>query len=313
MPHHAGRRRRPPDGPCWGRACCSLPLRPRRRGQAGHRAPASLGRPLRPRLGVGSHEARVRAGRHRLPPARPPDGRGHRGPCAGPGPAPTPETPTTGRSRRRPAVPLWIGGASPPRAAGRRGRRRLGAPVPHPRRVRAGARRAAARDGREAGRDPEAVEAGVVVFACVGDDDEAPERGRQWLSELYGLPPKAFDRHLVAGSPETCAAALDRYVEAGARHILVMVAGSPAVEHFGQLRSAFVAGTADACCPGVGVRPPHETHRRRHPRHRHDRHEPARPLARDHGLPGRRTRPWPTPGRPDELGLVIMGNAMAAG
>ena len=41
-------------------------------------------------------------------------------------------------------------------------------------------------------------------------------------------------------APETCAAALDRYAEAGARHILVMVAGSPAVEHFGQLRAAFV-------------------------------------------------------------------------
>ena len=85
----------------------------------------------------------------------------------------------------------------------------------------------------EAGRDPEAVQAGVVVFACVGDDDEAPVQGAQWLSELYRLPTKAFQRHLVAGSPDTCAAALDRYAEAGARHILVMVAGSPAVEHFG--------------------------------------------------------------------------------
>ena len=69
---------------------------------------------------------------------------------------------------------------------------------------------------------------------------QAPVRGAQWLSELYRLPPKAFQRHLVAGSPETCAAALDRYAEAGARHILVMVAGSPAVEHFGLLRAAFV-------------------------------------------------------------------------
>ena len=79
----------------------------------------------------------------------------------------------------------------------------------------------------EAGRDPDAVEAGVVVFACVGDDAEAPARGASWLSDLYRLPPKAFQRHLVAGSPETCAAALGRYVEAGARHIVVMVAGSP--------------------------------------------------------------------------------------
>ncbi len=102
------------------------------------------------------------------------------------------------------------------------------------------------RETAEAGRDPEAVQAGVVVFACVGDDDQAPARGAEWLSELYRLPPKAFQRHLVAGSPETCAVALDRYAEAGARHILVMVAGSPAVEHFGQLRAAFVDGQRQA-------------------------------------------------------------------
>jgi alkanesulfonate monooxygenase SsuD/methylene tetrahydromethanopterin reductase-like flavin-dependent oxidoreductase (luciferase family) len=102
------------------------------------------------------------------------------------------------------------------------------------------------RETAEAGRDPEAVQAGVVVFACVGDDEQAPAQGAEWLSALYRLPPKAFQRHLVAGSPETCAAALDRYAEAGARHILVMVAGSPAVEHFGQLRAAFVDGQRQA-------------------------------------------------------------------
>ena len=84
----------------------------------------------------------------------------------------------------------------------------------------------------------------MVVFARVGPDDEAPAQGAQWLSELYGVPPKAFERHLVAGEPETCAAALGRYVEAGARHVVVMVAGTGAVSHFGLLRSAFVACTA---------------------------------------------------------------------
>jgi alkanesulfonate monooxygenase SsuD/methylene tetrahydromethanopterin reductase-like flavin-dependent oxidoreductase (luciferase family) len=94
-------------------------------------------------------------------------------------------------------------------------------------------------DAAEAGRDPLAVEPGVVVFACVGGDD-APARGAAWLSQLYRLPAKAFARHLVAGSPDACAAALRRYAEAGARHIVVMVAGSPAVEHFRLLRAAFV-------------------------------------------------------------------------
>ena len=137
-------------------------------------------------------------------------------------------------------VPLWFGGASP---AARRRAAAVGdgwvplflAPDEY-----GTALAALRRETAEAGRDPEAVQAGVVVFACVGDDDQAPVRGAQWLSELYRLPPKAFHRHLVAGSPESCATALGRYADAGARHILVMVAGSPAVEHFGQLREAFV-------------------------------------------------------------------------
>ena len=106
------------------------------------------------------------------------------------------------------------------------------------------------RETAEAGRDPEAVQAGVVVFACIGDDERAPVEGAQWLSDFYGLPTKAFQRHLVAGSPDACAAALDRYAEAGARHILVMVAGSPAVKHFGQLRAAF-AGEHRQALAGV--------------------------------------------------------------
>ncbi|HEY2427704.1 MAG TPA: LLM class flavin-dependent oxidoreductase, partial [Acidimicrobiales bacterium] len=144
------------------------------------------------------------------------------------------------------SVPLWFGGSS---AAARRRAAAVGdgwvplflAPDEY-----GTALAALRRETAEAGRDPEAVQAGVVVFACVGDDDQAPVRGAQWLSELYRLPPKAFQRHLVAGPPETCAAALGRYADAGARHILVMVAGSPAVEHFGLLRAAFVGAQRPA-------------------------------------------------------------------
>jgi alkanesulfonate monooxygenase SsuD/methylene tetrahydromethanopterin reductase-like flavin-dependent oxidoreductase (luciferase family) len=138
-----------------------------------------------------------------------------------------------------PPVPLWFGGAS---AAARRRAAAVGdgwiplfiAPDEY-----APAVTALRREATEAGRDPGAVETGVVVFACVGDDDAAA-RGAAWLSQLYRLPEKAFGRHLVAGSPDACATALRRYAEAGARHIVVMVAGSPAVEHFGLLRAALV-------------------------------------------------------------------------
>ena len=153
-------------------------------------------------------------------------------------------------------VPLWFGGASP---AARRRAAALGdgwvplflAPDEY-----GTALAALRRETAEAGRDPEAVQAGVVVFACVGDDDQAPVRGAQWLSELYRLPTKAFHRHLVAGSPGTCATALGRYADAGADHILVMVAGSPAVDHFGQLREAFVdlyELTTDTALAGVSA------------------------------------------------------------
>ena len=85
-------------------------------------------------------------------------------------------------------VPLWFGGASP---AARRRAAAVGdgwvplflAPDEY-----GTALAALRRETAEAGRDPEAVQAGVVVFACVGDDDQAPVRGAQWLSELYRLP-----------------------------------------------------------------------------------------------------------------------------
>ena len=69
------------------------------------------------------------------------------------------------------------------------------------------------RETDEAGRDPDAVTAGVVVFACVGDDNAAV-RGADWLSDMYRLPPKAFARHLAAGSPDVCAERLHLYADA---------------------------------------------------------------------------------------------------
>jgi alkanesulfonate monooxygenase SsuD/methylene tetrahydromethanopterin reductase-like flavin-dependent oxidoreductase (luciferase family) len=151
-----------------------------------------------------------------------------------------------------PAVPLWFGGSS---VAARRRAAAVGdgwAPLFFTADEYAPALRELRRETEEAGRDPEAVEAGVVVFAHVGREGEAQETGAQWLSDLYGIPAKAFERHLVAGPSEACAAALTRYVEAGARHIIVMVAGSGAVHHFGYLRSAFMA-QAETVLSGVAI------------------------------------------------------------
>jgi alkanesulfonate monooxygenase len=151
-----------------------------------------------------------------------------------------------------PRVPLWIGGSS---AAARRRAAAVGdgwVPLFITPDDYEPALAALRRETEEGGRDPGTVEPAVVVFARVGADDEAPARGAQWLSELYGVPAKAFERHLVAGSPETCAAALQRYVEAGARHVVVMIADAGTLRHFELLRSAFVPRT-DAVPAGVTV------------------------------------------------------------
>jgi alkanesulfonate monooxygenase SsuD/methylene tetrahydromethanopterin reductase-like flavin-dependent oxidoreductase (luciferase family) len=144
------------------------------------------------------------------------------------------------------SVPVWIGGSS---AAARRRAAAAGdgwIPLFLTPEEYEDALSELRRETVEAGRDSDAVEPAVVVFACVGDDEDAADWGVRWLSHLYRLPPKAFRRHLVSGTPERCAAALHRYADAGARHVVVMVAGSPALEHFAPLRQAFAAAPAPA-------------------------------------------------------------------
>ena len=89
------------------------------------------------------------------------------------------------------------------------------------------------------GRDPASFASAVVVPVCTGTSTEvAREAGTLWLSDLYDLPPKAFQRHLIAGTPEDCAGALDVYRDAGAGHIVVMVAADETLDHFGPLTEA---------------------------------------------------------------------------
>jgi alkanesulfonate monooxygenase SsuD/methylene tetrahydromethanopterin reductase-like flavin-dependent oxidoreductase (luciferase family) len=148
-------------------------------------------------------------------------------------------------------VPLWFGGAS---TAARRRAASVGdgwIPLFLTPDEYGAALVSLRKETAEAGRDPASVEAGVVVYASVGDDDPL-ERGTTWLSHLYRLPAKAFRRHLVAGPAQACAAALQRFAQAGARHIVVMIAGSPAVEQFGAIRSAWgAAGGAERVMAGA--------------------------------------------------------------
>jgi alkanesulfonate monooxygenase SsuD/methylene tetrahydromethanopterin reductase-like flavin-dependent oxidoreductase (luciferase family) len=151
-----------------------------------------------------------------------------------------------------PPVPIWIGGSS---VAARRRAATVGdgwVPLFLPVDDYEAALRELRRETEEAGRPADAVEPAVVVFARVGRDGEAQDQGARWLSDLYGIPARAFDRHLVAGTSEACAERLVQFVEAGARHLVVMVAGPGAVGQFAYLRSAFMAMT-ESILSGVAV------------------------------------------------------------
>jgi alkanesulfonate monooxygenase SsuD/methylene tetrahydromethanopterin reductase-like flavin-dependent oxidoreductase (luciferase family) len=143
-----------------------------------------------------------------------------------------------------PPVPLWIGGSSA--TARRRAAATGDGWVPlflEPDQLRP-AFAQLRHETEDAGRDPGAVTPATVVPVHVGPAGTAAERGAAWLSSLYGIPPKAFARHLVAGSPATCAAGVAHYLDAGAHHVVLMVADDRAVEHFAALADAL--GTTPA-------------------------------------------------------------------
>lgn len=137
------------------------------------------------------------------------------------------------------AIPIWLAGSSEA-AIGRAARVGDGW-IPMfigPGDYAAGRERLLALAAR-VGRDPLAVHSAVVVMVCVGDSVEVARKdGTTWLADLYDLPPKAFERHLVAGPPEECAEAIAAYRAAGAGHVAVMIAANETLEHFGALAEA---------------------------------------------------------------------------
>jgi len=171
----------------------------------------------------------------------------HRAWAADDGPAPYRQLPPSA------PVPGWLGGSS---AAARRRAARVGDGwVPLFLDVPAYAQALGRlRDETEAaGRDPAAVTAAVVVFVALGESGRALADGTAWLSSLYSLPPKAFERHLVAGSAPACAERVAGYLDAGAEHVVVMVADDRAVEQFSELSAAFTGAFPGA--PSRAARP----------------------------------------------------------
>lgn len=145
------------------------------------------------------------------------------------------------RYRQEPvaAAPVWVGGASP--AALRRAATLADGWVPlfcDPPTF--ADRLARVRDLRAAaGGDRGELTAAVVMVAHVSRDERrARERGTAWLATLYGIAPRAFERHLVAGSAGRVAEAAHRYFSSGATHVAVLVAADDPMEHFSALMEA---------------------------------------------------------------------------
>jgi hypothetical protein len=81
-----------------------------------------------------------------------------------------------------------------------------------------------------------------VLFVSIDDDpNRSRQRGTRWMSSLYGIPPKAFDRHLVAGTADEVAGVVAAFRDAGARHLVVYVTDDRPLHQFERLMTALPA------------------------------------------------------------------------
>jgi alkanesulfonate monooxygenase SsuD/methylene tetrahydromethanopterin reductase-like flavin-dependent oxidoreductase (luciferase family) len=101
-----------------------------------------------------------------------------------------------------------------------------------------------AKEVERAGRAADEVTPSMVLFVSVDDDTTlARRRGTAWMSSLYGIPAKAFERHLVSGSADEVADVVATYRNTGAEHVAVYVTADQPLEQFDRLVSALsVAG-----------------------------------------------------------------------
>ncbi len=169
-----------------------------------------------------------------------------------------------GRYRQRPAgegPPIWFGGSST--AALERTARQGDGWMPlflDPDQYTA-TRADLARRCETVGRDPDGVVPALVVFVSLAaggadGEDEAMARGTGWMSSLYRLPPRAFARHLVAGTARRCAERLAQWFAAGAAHVVIFVTDDEPLVQFSDLSTALSGVLGADRMPGPTPTPP---------------------------------------------------------
>ena len=66
------------------------------------------------------------------------------------------------------------------------------------------------------------------------------------MSSLYGIPAKAFERHLVSGTAAEVAEVVATFRDAGAEHVAVYVTDDQPLEQFERLVAALPAAGVPA-------------------------------------------------------------------
>lgn len=97
----------------------------------------------------------------------------------------------------------------------------------------------------KAGREPSEIEMGMQFWSCVAETrDTARERVARAMEATYRLPFERFERYTPFGTAEEVATAIMAYVEAGARHVNLIMTQPTAeenVERAAEIREALRA------------------------------------------------------------------------
>jgi probable F420-dependent oxidoreductase len=133
------------------------------------------------------------------------------------------------RPMQKPHPPIWVGGRSEAalRRAARFGDGWL-AYFTTPQRFREGLEKVAAHRGRES-RESSPFGAGLILYACLASSrEEARAAAAEYLSNEYRQPfAPLVDRYCALGSPADCGETIQRFVEAGVDHVVLVPTVKP--------------------------------------------------------------------------------------